>query len=282
MTELTMEMIKELRERTGVGMSKCKEALVEANGDMEQAIHYLRKKGIASAVKKEGRETKEGKVVAEENGDTIVLLEANAETDFVTQNEKFIQFVHDLCQQALKTKPALLSTFLSETFEKDPSITIEEYRSLMMQALGENIQVKRLELIPKAANCSYGIYSHMAGKIITIVRIEGSGSAEHLAKDIAMHVAAEDPEYLAPEDVPAEIKAREEEIAKSQVVGKPANVVEKIVAGKIKAYCDQTCLLCQKFIKDTSLTVSAYVEQEGKKLGKPLKVKEFWRWQIGR
>lgn len=281
MTELTLEMIKELRERTGVGMSKCKEALVEANGDMDEAIGYLRKKGMASAVKKEGRETNEGRISAEESHDTIVLVKANAETDFVTKNEKFGQFVADLCKLALKSKPSSLEAFMNEACEHDPSLTVDQYRNLLIQSLGENIQVKAVEVIEKSPESSYGIYSHMGGRIVAIVEIEGAGGLESLAKGVAMHVAAEDPEYLSCEDIPAEIKAREEDIAKGQVKGKPENIIDKIVAGKFKAYCDQTCLLNQKFIKDTSVSVSAYVDQEAKKLGKPLKIKQFWRWQIG-
>ena len=281
MTELTLEMIKELRQRTGVGMSKCKEALVEAGGDMDGAIGYLRKKGMASAVKKEGRETNEGLISAEESCDAIVLVKANAETDFVAKNEKFGHFVVDLCKLAMKRKPVSPEAFLNETCEHDPSLTVDQYRNLMIQTLGENIQVTVVEVIKKSPESSYGIYSHMGGKIVSIVEIEGSSKVEALARDIAMHVAAEDPEYLRSEDIPAQVKAKEEEIAKGQVKGKPENIVEKIVVGKFKSYCDQICLLNQKFIKDVSLSVSAYIDSEAKKIGKLLKIKQFWRWQIG-
>jgi elongation factor Ts len=281
MKEITADMIKELRERTGVGMGKCKEALVLAEGDMEKAIDILRKAGMAAAVKKEGRETKEGLIVAAEDKHHLILAEANAETDFVVQNDRFKHFLHDCVKQALESKPKSLAEFVQQPYAKDKSITIEQYRNLVIQALGENIQLRRLELIPKHSNSSYGIYSHMGGKLVVIVEVAGASDQEGIAKEIAMHVAAENPEYLKPEEVPATVLSREEEIARSQVEGKPANVVEKIIAGKIKGYMDQFCLVNQKYIKDTSLTVQQFLESCSRKVGTPLTVKCFWRWKVG-
>ena len=158
---------------------------------------------------------------------------------------------------------------------------MEEYRNLVIQALGENIQLRRLEMIHKHPNSSYGIYSHMGGKLVVVVEIEGAPGQEAIAKEIGMHIAAENPDYLKPEEIPPHVLAREEEIARSQVVGKPANIVDKIVSGKLKAFADQACLIHQKYVKDTSLTVQQFLESCAKKLGKPLSIRCFWRWKVG-
>lgn len=281
MRDITADMIKELRERTGVGMGKCKEALVLAEGDMEKAIDVLRKAGMAAAVKKEGRETKEGIVLFAENKKRVVLLEANAETDFVVQNERFKNFVRDCVDQALDEKIHSLADLSSQPYVQDPSVTVEQYRNLVIQALGENIQLKRLEVISKQPDHSYGIYSHMGGKLVVLVDIAGSSDQLETAKEIGMHIAAENPEYLREEQVPPQVVAREEEIARSQVQGKPANIVDKIVQGKIKAYFDQFCLINQKFVKDSSLTVQQFLDEAGKKAGKSLEIHCFWRWKVG-
>ena len=281
MKDITPGMIKELRERTGVGMGKCKEALVLAEGDMEKAIDILRKAGMTSSVKKEGRETKEGLILTTEDKATLVLLEANAETDFVTHNDRFRHFVHDCIKQALETKPKNLDELNAQPYFKDHSITIDQYRNLVIQALGENIQLRRLELIHKQADSSYGIYSHMGGKLVVVVELEGSAGQDDIAKEIAMHIAAENPEYLKPEEIPAHVIAREEEIARSQVTGKPENIIEKIVEGKIKAFSDQSCLIHQKYIKDNTVTVQQFLDICGKKIAKPLSIRCFWRWNVG-
>ena len=281
MRDISAEMIRELRERTGVGMGKCKEALVLSEGDMEKAIDILRKAGMAAGVKKEGRETKEGLILTGEDSHVMVIAEANAETDFVAQNDRFKHFLHDVVKQAIETKPKSLAEFVDQQYYKDRSITVEQYRNLVIQALGENIQLRRLEVIHKHPNSSYGIYSHMGGKLVVVVEISGASDQEAIAKEIAMHIAAENPEYLKPEEVPATVKAREEEIARSQVEGKPAQIVDKIVAGKIKAFFDQVCLIHQKYVKDNSVTVEQFLEICGKKVGKSLSIRCFWRWKVG-
>jgi elongation factor Ts len=281
MSNITPQMVKELRERSGVGMSKCKEALVESNGDMQKAIDYLRKKGLASAVKKEGRDTKEGTIGYFESDNYISLVEVNTETDFVAKNEKFQKFVSELSQQAVKSKPISLDTFLKESYDIDPSLTIEEYRNLLIQSIGENIQISRVEIIHKEKNASYGIYSHMGGKILCVVELTGSKDEVKAAKDIAMHVAADAPEYLSPEQIPNDIIKKEEEIARSQMKGKPEFVIEKIIKGKIKAFEDAICLVGQKFVKDPSISVEQFVNNRSKEINAPLKITTFWRWMIG-
>ncbi len=279
--KVTAEMVKELREKTGVGMSKCKEALDQAGGDLQKAVDILRKAGMASGVKKEGRETKEGLIFAVEGKDAVALVEMNSETDFVAQTDKFKKFLSSLALCAVETKPSSLQELMSKPSKEDGSMTNEQYRNVLVQALGENIQCKRMEVIKKVPNTSYGIYFHMGGKLVTIVAMEGSLGEEGIAKEIAMHVAADSPDYLCAEEISSEVKVREEEIARSQVKGKPENVVEKIVAGKMKAFFDEVCLLSQKFIKDNTVSVQQHVESYGKKVGKPMVVTRFWRWKVG-
>lgn len=281
MTKVTADMVKELRERTGVGMGKCKEALDHAKGDMDLAIEYLRKTGMASAVKKEGRETNEGSIGVGESTHAMALVEINSETDFVAQNEKFKQFLHDMAQEAAELKKDSLSAFLASKAKKDPTITIDQYRALIVQSLGENIQIRRILVLPKNKDISIGVYSHMSGKIVALVELSGGQGHENLARDIAMHIAAESPDYLQPSDVPTAVVQKEEEIAKSQVQGKPAAVLDKIVQGKIKAFYDQACLVCQKYVKDNSMTVAGFLEKESKRVGKPLHIHRFIRWQVG-
>lgn len=281
MSNITPQMIKELRELTGVGMGKYKVALEEAGGDLEKAIENLRKAGMASAVKKEGREANEGLIGIGETDEIISLVEVNSETDFVAQNEKFKQFLRDLANEAAMLKPKSLESFLSQKCKHDPSITIDQYRALIVQSLGENILIKQIKLLPKHKDISIGVYSHMGGKIVTAVELSGGQGNEILARDIAMHVAAEAPDYLKPEDVPSEIKEREKEIARSQIKNKPENIAEKIIEGKLKAFYDQFCLLNQKYIKDNSVTIAELLERESKAAGKTLQIKSFVRWQIG-
>ena len=281
MSKVTAEMVKELRARTGVSMSKCKEALDQSDCDMEKSIDFLRKAGIASAVKKEGREVNEGLIGYAESDKAIAIIEINSETDFVAQNEKFKKFIEDVCIEASLMKASSVEELLNLKYSKDDSITIDQYRALTMQSLGENIQIKRMLVIPKVGDLSVGIYSHMGGKIVAATLISGGSGQELLAREISMHIAAEAPDYLNPSEVPSDVKAREEDIAKAQMQGKPASMIDKIVEGKIKAFYDQSCLVCQKFIKDNALTVAAVVERESKNCGKPLTIQSFIRWKVG-
>lgn len=278
---VTAAMIKDLRERTGVGMGKCKEALEEAKGDIELAIANLRKAGIASAVKKEGRVTNEGMIASSEGTDVISLVEVNAETDFVAKNDKFRDFLKSIADEVAATKPASLEAFLEQKFSKDPSLTIDQYRSTIIQTIGENIQIRRVQTFAKSPTKSVGVYSHLGGKMVTLVEISGASGEEGLAKDIAMHTAAAAPEYLAPEQVPAEVIAHEKDIAAAQMQGKPANMMEKIVEGKMNSFYDAVCLVRQKYIRDDSLSISDLVNKKAKETGKPLTVTYFARWVVG-
>lgn len=279
--QITAAMIKELRDRTGIGMGKCKEALEEAHGDMELAISNLRKAGMATAVKKEGRATNEGLIGTSEANSTLAIVEVNAETDFVVKNDRFKEFVDSIAKEVAATKPASLEAFLQQKYSKDSSLTIDQYRATVVQTIGENIQIRRVLAVAKVPNKSFGLYSHLGGKIVTLVEITGSSDEEPLAKDIAMHVAAAAPEYLSSDKVPAEVLSQEKEIAKSQIKGKPENIVEKIVEGKIKAFYDANCLVCQKYIRDDALTITDLVNQRAKEKGKSLSVTSFLRWSVG-
>lgn len=281
MTQITAQLVKELRDRTGIGMAKCKEALEAAKGDIDLAIENLRKAGMASAVKKEGRETKEGVIKTAEKGDKIALIEVNAETDFVVRNEQFQQFAQGLAEEACATVPATIADFLSQKYSKEPERSIDELRASIIQSLGENIQIKRLEIFIKKPDTSLALYSHGQGKLVTLVEIQGSDKEEELAKDIAMHVAAEAPEYLTQDEVPARIIDHEKEIAQAQIKNKPANIVEKILEGKLRAYFDQVCLVNQRFVKDPETTIGDLVANRGKEVGKPLTVSTFLRWRVG-
>lgn len=279
--QITAAMIKDLRERTGVGIDKCKKALEESNGDMEAAISNLRKAGFASAVKKEGREAKEGMIAVAENGKNIAIVEVNAETDFVVKNDLFGRFLQSIAQEVADTAPASLEKFLSQKYSKDSALTIDQYRATIVQAIGENIQIRRFMVIPKTTDKSVGVYSHLGGKIVTIAEITGSASESALAKDIAMHIAAASPDYLSPDQVPATIIDSEKEIAKSQMKGKPANIIDKILEGKVNAFYDAVCLVRQKYIKDDSLTIQDLVSKRSKEIGKPLTLSQFSRWVVG-
>jgi elongation factor Ts len=279
--KVTAEMVKELRDRTGVSMSKCKEALDQAGANMEKAIDILRKAGMASAVKKEGREANEGLIGFADSDKAVAIIEVNSETDFVAQNDKFKQFIKDICLDAAQAQPTSVEALSKMSYSKDKSVTIDQYRALTVQSLGENIQIKRMLLLSKSSSESIGLYSHMGGKIVTAVVLSGGAGHEAIAREIAMHVAAESPDYLRPEDVPADVKAREEDIARSQIQGKPANVADKIVEGKLKAFYDQVCLTCQKYVKDNALTITQVLENESKRIGKPLSIQSFIRWKVG-
>lgn len=279
---VTAALIKELRDRTGVGMGKCKEALENAKGNIDLAIADLRKAGLASAVKKEGRATNEGAIASADSAKGVGVVEVNSETDFVARNERFQQFVAELAALVANAEFADVESLLKHTITKDgQQQSVDQYRAELVQAIGENIQIRRLKSFVKGSNKSIGAYSHLGGKIVTVVEIDGASGEEALAKDIAMHVAAASPDYLSPEEVPADMIAKEREIAQGQVKDKPANIMEKIVDGKISAFYDSACLTRQKYIRDDNLTIAELVAQRAKASGKPLKLAGFMRWNLG-
>jgi elongation factor Ts len=262
-------------------MGKCKEALESAKGDINEAIDILRRTGMASAVKKEARDTNEGVILSYEDAHHLVIVEFKVETDFVVQNERFKTFAHNTAKDALKHHTKTVEELLAVKCSHHDSITVDEYRAEQIQSLGENIRVSRVAFITKENNHSYGVYSHMHGKIFTMVELKGASDQQELAKAIGMHIAAESPEYVRPEEIPHDVIAKEDDIARSQVEGKPAQIQDKIVLGKLSAFYDQVCLTRQKYVRDSSMTVEQVVEEAGKKMGKTLSIVRFFRWQIG-
>lgn len=276
---ITASMIKELRERTGIGMTKCKKALENASGDINLAIENLRKEGAASAVKKEGRETKEGLISVAQNDDAVAIVEINSETDFVVKNERFGEFLEKVTAAALSNKPSSLEEFFQQTMDGQ---TVEEARAAMVQTIGENIQISRVKVFLKGSDRSLGVYKHLGGKLVVVVELSGAAE-EGLAKDIAMHSAAAAPEYVRPEEIPSELVEKEKEIARHQMEGKkPENILEKIIEGKLNSYYQRVCLLKQSFIRDENLTISQLLAKRSKESGKELSVEGFTRWGVGR
>jgi len=278
---ISMELIKALRDKTGVGIGKCKEALEKCAGNLEEAVDYLRKTGMAQAVKKEGRATNEGMIGVADGDDALALVEINAETDFVVKNDAFQDFVKTIAKEVVTTKPTSLESFLAQPFSGNSTLSIDEYRATIVQMIGENIQIRRLYVLPKQAGHSYGVYTHLGGKVVTVTELEGSGENAHLAREIAMHIAASSPEYIAPEHIPPSVLESEQEVIKSQMAGqiegKPEFVVQKILDGKLNAYYTSVCLSHQPFIKDESVTIRTLLDQKGKDLA----VTAFTRWNVG-
>jgi elongation factor Ts len=254
---VTAAMVKELRDRTGAGMMECKKALVETNGDIDAAIDYLRKSGLAQADKKASRVAAEGKIALSlsEDGKQAVMVEVNCETDFVAKDENFNSFADAVAANALSQGPADVEALLVTRIGDE---TVEQARQALVNKIGENVQVRRFARI--ASEGTIGAYVH-GGKIGVLVDL--SGGDETLARDLAMHIAALNPEYVSDEDVPAEIIAREKDIlvAQAESSGKPAEIIEKMVTGRLRKHLAGITLLGQAFVKDGDLTVGQLVNQ---------------------
>lgn len=244
-----MEKIKQLREKTGAGMVDCKKALDETGGDIEKAVEILRKKGIAKAAKRGEREASEGviKVEANEAGTEGYILEINAETDFVAKNDKFQGYADALIAKIMETKPATMDELLAIKLADGPA---GEVLANLSGTIGEKMAVKDFAILSSEAG-TVSAYSHMGGRIGVLVEFDKKVEPE-LARDIAMHVAASAPKYLNPEEVPAEETDKEKEIYKEQLLkeGKPENIIDNILKGKIEKYYSEVCLNKQEFIKD--------------------------------
>lgn len=253
--------VKDLRERTGAGMMDCKKALQENNGDMDAAIDWLREKGIAKAAKKEGRIAAEGTTKMLVNGNTAIILEVNSETDFVAKNEKFVSFVDKLTETVMNSDATDMESALNVTCAEG---TVNDMVVNAVAQIGEKISFRRFEKVTKTDSQVFGIYSHMGGRIATLVVLEGAN--EEVAKDVAMHAAAMNPAYVRSSEVPADVLDREKEIMKEQLLneGKPADRLEGILVGKVNKYYSDVCLENQIFIKaENKETVSDYVKANG-------------------
>ena len=254
---VTAAMVKELRTRTGAGMMECKKALVETNGDIEAAIDFLRKSGLAQADKKASRVAAEGKIALSisTDGKQAVMVEVNCETDFVAKDENFNSFADAVANNALSESPTDLDALLKTRIGDE---TAEEARHVLVNKIGENVQVRRFTGI--STDGVIGAYIH-GGKIGVLVDL--SGGDESLARDLAMHIAAMNPEFVSDDDVPADTIAREKDIliAQAEDSGKPPEIIEKMVSGRLRKHLAGITLLGQTFVKDSDLTVGQLLDQ---------------------
>ena len=272
---VTASLVKELREKTGAGMMDCKKVLTETDGDMEKAAELLRERGIAKAAKKSSRIAAEGLVTAyvSEDGKTGAVVEVNAETGFVAKNEEFRTFANDLAVQVVKENPANVEELLAQKFVGDSSKTVSEVLTDKIATIGENMSIRRF--VRLTSNGMVEKYIHGEGKIGVLVAMEGGD--HEVAKDVCMQIAAARPEYLDRDSVPAEAVEKEMEILKAQAMneGKPAEIAEKMVHGRIGKFYGEICLVEQEFVKDSSMKVSDLLASKG------AKVTEFARLEKG-
>ena len=272
MAEITASLVKELRERTGAGMMDCKKALTETNGNMDAAVDYLREKGIAKAAKKESRIAAEGLANVYISGNKAVILEVNSETDFVSKNDEFKGMLDTIGNTILNSNVTTLEEALTLPCEEG---TINDLIIAKTAKIGEKLSLRRIEVLTKNDNENFGSYLHMGGKIAVLTLLEGAN--EDVAKDVAMQAAAMKPEFVTSEEIPAERVEKERAIFKEQAMneGKPAEIAEKMVEGRLHKFFKEICLVSQAFIKDSDLDVETYVKNNG---GKVLKM---IRYEVG-
>jgi elongation factor Ts len=286
MTQITAAMVKELREATGAGMMDVKNALTEAQGDMEQAVVILRKKGLAAAGKKAGRVTAEGTIVSHVDGNTGVLVEVNCETDFVGRNENFRNFATEVAKVIAQSKSTSVEELLAEKWPGSDE-PVSQKVAEQIGSIKENISVRRFARYEAPENGTFGAYIHGGGKIGVLVEVvaqSGKGAeAGEIARDIAMHVAAAEPRFLRREDVTEKDLDTEREIARDAAAksGKPENIVEKMVSGKMEKFYGEACLLEQPYIKDDKATVTQYLQRRGKEAGCEYTVTRYTRYKLG-
>ena len=272
---VTAQMVKELREKTGAGMMDCKKALTETNGDMEQAIDFLREKGMAKAAKKADRVAAEGLTHIEVDGNRAAIIEVNCETDFVTKNDQFKTLLSDLGKHIVKNNPASVEEALQQNL-LDGSETVENEITTVISKIGEKISLRRFTVLEKTDNDAFGAYLHMGGRIGVLSLLEGT-TDEEVAKDVSMHVAAINPRYVSRDEVAEEEVNREREVLKTQALneGKPEKIVEKMVEGRLGKFFEEIVLLEQSFVKDPDQKVKKYVADKG------ASVKAFVRYEVG-
>jgi len=276
--------VKRLRETTGAGMMACKNALKETDGDFDGAVDYLRKKGLAAAQKKQSRIAAEGVVSAITEGAIGVVVEVNCETDFVSKGEDFHGFTNKIANHILKNKPATTEELMGQTL--DQSGTVSEAVNELTLKCGEKVDIRRFQIMEMEGNGLVGSYNH-GGKIGVLVGLTHSGSDSaalvELSKDLAMHVAAADPKFLTADDIDEDFKKKEAEIYAGQLKeeGKPENMIEKIIVGKLNKLASEVCLLNQKFVKDPDLTITKLVEGKAKEIGATITISQFSKLNLG-
>ena len=291
MAAVTAAMVKELREMTGAGMMDCKKALAATDGDMDKAVEFLREKGLAGAAKKAGRIAEEGVVMTKLSSDEkkAVVVEVNAETDFVAKNEKFQSYVADVAAQALNTTAADIDAFLAEKWEKDPSLTVAEALSSQISVIGENMKIRRFAQLEEA-NGFIASYIHAGGKIGVLVDVETdvvNDAVKEMAKNVAMQAAALKPLYTNRDEVDADYIEKEKEIltaaAKNEKPDANDKIISGMVMGRINKELKEICLLDQVYVKaeDGKQTVGQYVAAVAKENGAKIAVKKFLRFETG-
>lgn len=284
MAAFTAKDVQELRARTSCGMMDCKNALTEADGDMDKAVELLREKGLAAATKKAGRIAAEGLVVSKVEGNVGVVVEVNSETDFVAKNETFVEFVNKIADIIVAQAPADMDALMAC---KDGDMTVEELLRDKILTIGENIKIRRFERVEGAASA----YVHGGGRIGVLVSyntdMADKDEVKACGKNVAMQIAAMNPQYLNEASVPAEATQKEKEIIMAQIQndpktsGKPAQVIEKMVEGKIKKYYKEVCLVDQAFIMDGNVSVGQYVADTAKALGGKMELTSYIRFERG-
>lgn len=269
---ISAQDVKELREKTGAGMLDCKKALMENNGDFEKAIDWLREKGISTANKKADRIATEGLVNIATDGNKAIILEINAETDFVAKNEEFINLVNKISNMVLSSDAMDMESALSINAE---GATLNDIIISAIAKIGEKISFRRFEKIEKTDNEVFGSYLHMGGRIGVLTLIENGN--EEIAKDVAMHIAAINPKYISKEEVSLEEVEKEKKVLKEQALneGKPEAIVDKMVEGRIGKFYKEICLLEQQFVKNGDITVGEYLKSNNSS------VKKFIRFELG-
>ncbi|CAC8069898.1 Translation elongation factor Ts [Staphylococcus aureus] len=274
MATISAKLVKELREKTGAGMMDCKKALTETDGDIDKAIDYLREKGIAKAAKKADRIAAEGLVHVETKGNDAVIVEINSETDFVARNEGFQELVKEIANQVLDTKAETVEALMETTLPNGKSV--DERIKEAISTIGEKLSVRRFAIRTKTDNDAFGAYLHMGGRIGVLTVVEGS-TDEEAARDVAMHIAAINPKYVSSEQVSEEEINHEREVLKQQALneGKPENIVEKMVEGRLRKYLQEICAVDQDFVKNPDVTVEAFLKTQGGKLV------DFVRYEVG-
>jgi len=260
---ISASLVKELREQTGAGMMDCKKALTATEGNLEAAVDWLREKGIAKAGKKEARIAAEGLANIFVAGNKAVMIEINAETDFVSKNDEFKELLKNVGETILKSDVKTVADAKNLKFADG---TIADYIIAKTSKIGEKLDFRRLAVIEKKDDENFGTYLHMGGKIAVVSVIKGA--TEEVAKDVAMQAAAMKPKYVFESDVPAEEVEREKEVLKEQAMneGKPADIAEKMVTGRLKKFYKEICLADQEFIKDDAVDVTKYVTNNGGEL----------------
>lgn len=272
MAKITAAQVKELRERTGAGMMDVKKALVKADGDMDKATDILRESGAAKAAKKSGRIAAEGLAAFDVEGNNAVLVEINSETDFVSSNDKFVKFVDDVTKAILAAKPADLEAAMNVPLGEG---TIASAETELTAVIGEKITLRRFTILTKKDNEVFGAYKHNNGAIIAVTILDGDNA--EAAKNIAMHVAAINPEYLDKSQVPAEVLEHQTDVftKETEKEGKPSKIIPKIVEGRMNKYLAEICLVDQPYVKDSDMTVAEYVKSVKSE------VKNFVRYEVG-